>query len=59
MSEKEKLEELIIDMIVWTRQIDESEGLYKEFVDELRRNAKVRNINVEHLIEQAEKWERT
>ena len=51
------LEEVVVDMLVWSRE--RTPTIYDEFVAELRNNAEVRGIDVEHLIEKAEEFGRT
>ena len=48
-----KCEELIADMIVWSKE--RTPTIYVEFVRELRNNAKVRGVDVEPIIKKAEK----
>lgn len=49
-----KLEELIADMIVWSQE--RTPTIKTEFCDELRRNAKVRGVDVEPIIKKVEEW---
>ena len=51
------LEEVVVDMLVWSRE--RTPTIYDEFVGELRNNAEVEEIDVEHLIEKAEEFWRT
>ena len=51
---KMKWQELIADMIVWSQE--RTPTITKEFCDELRRNAKVRDVDVEPIIKKVEEW---
>lgn len=47
--------ELITDLCVWARESDSVN--YDDFIEELRRCAKVRNVSVEALITKAKRFE--